>query len=260
MIDGSTPDLRALCRNARQVPVILDRGSPVPLYYQLYEQLNAAIETGLLLPGDPLESEVAIAERVELSRPTVRRAIAELTSKGLVVRRRGVGTVIARSAVRSGNEFRSLFDDLSETGARPTTSLLEYSTGRTDRRAAEVLGLPRGARMLYIERVRWNDGSPIAVLRNWLPPVLATLSASDLVADGLYTLLRAHDVQPAVAHQSIGSRAATPHEKALLRLGRTDPVLTVERKTFDAGGQAIEYGEQSYRFDAYRYDVTVHAS
>ena len=73
-----------------QIPVTIDRSSPVPLYHQLYEQLSAAIETGRLKPGDAFENELALADRLQLSRPTVRRAIAELVSRGLLVRRRGV--------------------------------------------------------------------------------------------------------------------------------------------------------------------------
>ncbi|MFZ1285898.1 MAG: GntR family transcriptional regulator, partial [Candidatus Phosphoribacter sp.] len=67
----------------RQLPVLIDRSSPVPLYHQLAEQLTAAIEDSALQPGDPFENELALADRLDLSRPTVRRAIAELVARGL---------------------------------------------------------------------------------------------------------------------------------------------------------------------------------
>src|SRR4051794_7524634 len=59
------------------LPIQIDRTSPVPLYHQLAEQLIAAITGGTLRPGDPFENELAMADRLGLSRPTVRRAIAE---------------------------------------------------------------------------------------------------------------------------------------------------------------------------------------
>ena len=65
------------------IPVIIDRSSPVPLYHQLAEQLTAVIEDGTLKPGDAFENELALADRLDLSRPTVRRAIAELVGRGL---------------------------------------------------------------------------------------------------------------------------------------------------------------------------------
>ena len=67
---------RTYTRFVLQIPVTIDRSSPVPLYHQLYEQLSAAIETGRLKPGDAFENELALADRLQLSRPTVRRSCA----------------------------------------------------------------------------------------------------------------------------------------------------------------------------------------
>jgi GntR family transcriptional regulator len=75
--------------SALQVKVTIDRQSPVPLYHQLAELLTHAITVGQLQPGDPFENEVAVADRLHVSRPTVRRAIQELVDRGLLVRRRG---------------------------------------------------------------------------------------------------------------------------------------------------------------------------
>src|SRR5215212_6036677 len=69
--------------------VELDRSSPVPLYYQLAQAIEAAIRDGELSPGDRFENELALAKRLTLSRPTTRRAIQELVDKGLLVRERG---------------------------------------------------------------------------------------------------------------------------------------------------------------------------
>ena len=81
----------------QQISVTVDRMSPVPLYHQLSEQLSHAITSGQLQPGDPFENEIAVAERLQVSRPTVRRANQELVDQGLLVRRRGLGTTVALS-------------------------------------------------------------------------------------------------------------------------------------------------------------------
>lgn len=70
--------------------VELDRSSPVPLYFQLAQTIENAIIGGELAPGDRFENELALAKRLNLSRPTTRRAIQELVDKGLLVRKRGV--------------------------------------------------------------------------------------------------------------------------------------------------------------------------
>ena len=101
------------------IPVTIDRSSPVPLYHQLAEQLTASIEDGRLKPGDAFENELALAERLDLSRPTVRRAIAELVGRGLLVRRRGVGTTVASQVIHRRDELTSLYDDMVRRGQQP---------------------------------------------------------------------------------------------------------------------------------------------
>ncbi len=126
---------------AQQIHVTIDRSSPVPLYHQLAEQLRDSISTGVLQPGDPFENEVAVAERLQLSRPTVRRAIQELVDQGLLVRRRGLGTTVASKKVHRHFKLTSLYDDLERDGRHPRTVVLEFEH-ETDERAAAGLDLP----------------------------------------------------------------------------------------------------------------------
>src|SRR3954447_25943931 len=104
---------------AKLVGVVIDRSSPIPLYHQLAEQLGAAITSGSLQPGDPFENEVALAERLGLSRPTVRQAIQELLAQGLLLRRRARGPRVDSRSTRRGPELTSLWDDLDRAGGRP---------------------------------------------------------------------------------------------------------------------------------------------
>lgn len=240
------------------LPVVIDRTSPVPLYHQLSEQLTALIEDGILKPGDPFENELALAQRLRLSRPTVRRAISELVSRGLLVRRRGIGTTVANQVVHRRDELTSLYEDLVRAGRTPSTEVLELQTGVVDERAAEALGLAPDAQLVAITRLRSADDGPLAVLRNWLPPEYADLTRESLEAEGLYALLRARGRQPVVAHQTIGARGADARERRLLRLGRNDPLLTMTRRAYDGQGTAVEFGDHCYRADQYAFDITVH--
>ena len=126
--------------------VELDRSSPVPLYYQLAQAIEAAIRDGELSPGDRFENELALAKRLTLSRPTTRRAIQELVDKGLLVRKRGVGTQVVQNPVHRRVELTSLFDDLARAGQEPTTQLLDYRSGDPTRRSRASSAFPRTAR------------------------------------------------------------------------------------------------------------------
>lgn len=241
-----------------QLPVVIDRTSPVPLYHQLAEQLTGLVEDGTLQPGDPFENELALAERLQLSRPTVRRAISELVSRGLLVRRRGIGTTVANQVVHRHDELTSLYEDLVRSGRTPSTQVLTLEVGVTDERAARALGLPDDTPMVEIVRLRSAESGPLAVLHNWLPADYADLTREDLVDHGLYALLRARGRHPVVAHQSIGARSANASERRLLGLGKNDPVLTMSRRAYDAQGVAVEFGDHCYRSDQYAFDITVH--
>ncbi|GAB3932473.1 GntR family transcriptional regulator [Kribbella albertanoniae] len=239
------------------LPISIDRTSPVPLYHQLAEQLTAAISGGTLRPGDPFENEIAMSDRLGLSRPTVRRAISELVNKGLLVRRRGIGTTVANRMVHRKAELTSLYDDLVREGRTPRTDVLSLTTEAHDDRAAEMLGLPAGTALVSIVRLRYAGDQPLAILRNWLPPALKDLTVADLEKDGLYAVLRARGIRPTVARQRIGARNATAEERRTLHMSKAEPLVTMTRSAYDSDGAPVEYGSHCYRADQYSVDVLV---
>ncbi len=120
----------------------MNRSSPVPLYFQVAEQLERAILEGLLVPGDRIGNEVALADQLGLSRPTLRQAIQTLVDKGLLVRKRGVGTQVVHAPIRRTVELTSLNDDLRRAGRHPSTVVLALERVPADdgpRRALESL-------------------------------------------------------------------------------------------------------------------------
>src|ERR687889_2854506 len=108
------------------VGVRLDHASPVPLYHQAARALEQAIEDGRLPRGSKLDNELDLAERLGISRPTMRAALKQLVDKGLLVRRRGIGTIVAPKPVRRAVALTSLYDDLKESGRKPTTRVLDF--------------------------------------------------------------------------------------------------------------------------------------
>jgi GntR family transcriptional regulator len=239
------------------LPIQLDRSSPVPLYHQLAEQLTAAITDGRLRPGDPFENEIGMSDRLNLSRPTVRRAISELVNQGLLVRRRGIGTTVANQMVHRKAELTSLYDDLAREGRTPRTEVLALDCAAQDDRAAAVLEVPPGTPLVAIVRLRYADDLPLAILRNWLPPALNDLTMDELTTDGLYAVLRARGIRPTVARQRIGARNATAEERRTLHMSKAEPLITMTRSAYAADGSPVEYGNHCYRADQYSVDVVV---
>ncbi|MFF4406105.1 GntR family transcriptional regulator [Streptomyces sp. NPDC001262] len=232
----------------------LDRTSPVPLYFQLSQQLEAAIEQGVLAPGSLLGNEIELAGRLGLSRPTVRQAIQSLVDKGLLVRRRGVGTQVVHSQVKRPLELSSLYDDLEAAGQKPATRVLRQGVEPATAQVAAALGVPEGAEVHYVERLRLAHGEPMAHLRNHLPVGLLDLGADTLAETGLYRLMRTAGITLHSARQTIGARAATAEEARLLAEPEGAPLLTMERTTFDDTGRAVEFGSHLYRASRYSFD------
>ncbi|MFB9390252.1 GntR family transcriptional regulator [Streptomyces coeruleoprunus] len=232
----------------------MDRTSPVPLYFQLSQQLEAAIENGALTPGSLLGNEIDLANRLGLSRPTVRQAIQALVDKGLLVRRRGVGTQVVHSQVKRPLELSSLYDDLEAAGQRPATAVLAHRLEPASAQVAAALGVPEGSDVQYVERLRSAHDEPVALLRNHLPTGLLDLDAARLEATGLYRLMRGAGITLHSARQSIGARAATGPEAEVLGEPEGAPLLTMERTTYDDTGRPVEFGSHSYRASRYAFE------
>lgn len=232
----------------------VDRTSPVPLYFQLSQQLESAIERGSLTPGSLLGNEIELAGRLGLSRPTVRQAIQSLVDKGLLVRRRGVGTQVVHSQVRRPLELSSLYDDLEAAGQRPATDVLRNLVEPASAEVAAALGIPEGSDVQLIERLRYAHGEPMARLRNHLPAGLLDCDTRQLESTGLYRMMRAAGITLHSARQSVGACAATLAEAELLGEAAGAPLLTMERTTFDDTGRAVEFGSHIYRASRYAFE------
>jgi len=234
----------------------LDRSSPIPLYFQIAQNLKQAIEDGTLKPGERLDNELDLTERLGVSRPTVRQAVQRLVEQGLVVRRRGLGTVVVAPRVLRSVALTSLYDDLTANGRHPATTVLAACEIEADDELASVLALPVGTAVLSVERLRLADGAPLAIMHNYLPAGLLKGRPEDVLEkSGLYELLRRQGVELHAGEQLIGARHATAHEAKLLQAPRTAAVLTMTRTTFDSTGRPVEHGSHAYLADRYSFKM-----
>ena len=235
----------------------VDRSGPVPLYFQIANRIESAIVSGALPPGARLENEIALGERLGLSRPTIRRAIEDLVDKGLLVRRRGIGTQVVQRPLARKVELTSLYDDLQRGQKHPITRLLLSEVIGADERTAEILAVPAGTEILHIKRVRFSNNVPLAVLENFLSPEFADITDEELSTRGLYQLMRSRGTTMTVAHQRIGARTATAEERRLLEISNHGPVLTMERTAYDKAGRAVEFGQHCYSPELYAFEITL---
>lgn len=235
----------------------IDRTSPVPLYYQLAQGIRAAIAAGDLAPGLLLGNEIDLARELGLSRPTLRRALGYLVDRGLLLRRRGVGTVVMPTTISRTLGLTSLYDDLLQTDRRPRTIVLALRAVPAPPEVAEAMATGEGDPVTYLRRLRLVDEEPLAIMENYLPASMVRLERADLEQTGLYRLLRAAGIAPRIASQSIGARRAEPAEAKLLRIASGAPILALQRIGYDEGGRTVEFASHAYVAERHSFEMNL---
>jgi DNA-binding GntR family transcriptional regulator len=247
-----TSDLTSALRGFR-----IDRSSPIPLYFQVSAFIEQSIESGQVPNGSLFANEIQLAQQLGLSRPTIRRAMQDLVDKGLIVRRRGIGTRVVQPKVRRPLELSSLFEDLTTSGQAPTTAVLEVGLVSAAEDVAAHLDVRAGTEVLKIVRLRSAVGNPIAKLTNYLPETVGDFSAEDLEEHGLYELMRGRGIHLHTASQTVGARTATATEARLLDERRNAALLTMQRTTYDDQGHVVEFGSHIYAASRYSFEISL---
>lgn len=237
----------------------VDKSSPVPLWHQAESEIERAIHTGDYPSGSYLEGEFDLAEMLDVSRLTVRRAVGSLVDQGLLVRERGVGTrVLAppRQTRQIVAKMSSLFADLVKAGLEPETRVLRAETVPCPTESLGHLELERGTPVRLVERLRLLDGEPIALMWNVLfVGDRASLTPDTLSNRSLYAVLRDVDKEPVVANQTVSAVAASPHEAELLGVADGSPLLLLERVGYDGDGTAVEHARVRYVPSRYAFEM-----
>ncbi|MDO5723840.1 MAG: GntR family transcriptional regulator [Flaviflexus sp.] len=235
-----------------QIP--LDRESAVPLYKQISDPITELILAGTLAPGQLIEDEVSLAHRLEVSRPTARRALQDLVNAGLLIRRRGVGTRVTPTHVHRQIGLTSLNEDLLKAGYTTRTEVISYQVHHAGAEFADKLDCPENEEVVTVERLRWINDVRLALMRNTLPSRVAP-TFSELGDRGLYDCLESSGIRLVSAVQTVGAKNADQREASLLELPTGAAVLTMQRTSYGPDGRVVEYG--SHLYDASQYHVTI---
>ena len=237
-------------------PLVLDRANSAPLYHRVAQHITAAIERGDLVSGDRLDGEIGLAQSLGVSRATMRRAIEELVSDGVLVRKHGVGTQVLSPPNLRKAGVRSLFDELAAAGRSPRSEVIQCEVVEADVDVAAALELPVGTAVTHIERLRYADDVPFAIMRNWIPAALVQVDAGRIETGGLYEELRNSGIRMRVARQSIGAGVASAGQAQLLDVAPGAPLLNIHTVTLADLGYPVELGSHDYRADLYRFEMT----
>lgn len=229
----------------------IDKNAKLPLYCQLKEILLQDIKK--MQPDEMITPESMLIERHDVSRTTVRQAIAELVAEGYLYTIRGKGTFVADRKVDLVymNKIESFAEQVRNSGYTPHTKVLELKKVPASHEAAKYLNLTEGEEVLYLKRLRFADDIPITVVESYLPlPQCERLMHMDLEQSSLYGVLSMQkDTEVRHVRRIIKAGIAIEEERSLLQLEENAVVLYFVNVGYTADETPMEYCVSSYRVD-----------
>ncbi len=233
---------------------------PLPLYYQLKQNVRAEIERGVYHPGDRLPSETEMIERYGVSRITVRQALSELESEGVVVRKHGKGTFVAERTIE--HELVRLTDfveDMELAGLAPSSLVLGMKREAANTPVAKALKVQVGEEVMRMDRLRLADGRPMACDTTWLPLRFGLLlSAAELAHETIYHMLETRygiPIEMGVFH--ISASTATTEQAHQLDVPTDTCLLLIQRISYTVGNVPVYVQNRYYRTDRVTYRLTL---
>jgi GntR family transcriptional regulator len=224
------------------------------LYRAVVDALRREIETGRFAETQLLPAERELCELLDVSRTTLRKAIANLIAEGVLFHRQGAGTFIHRATPRveqPSSRLTSFTEDMRLRGLEASSRELERGVFLPTPEEAMMLGVRPNERVFRLGRLRLADGSPMAIERAAVP--IRFLPEQDSVGASLYEALSAHGFKPTRGLQRLRATLVDHADAELLGVAPESAALYIQRIAYLADGSCVEFTKSWYRADAYDF-------
>lgn len=231
----------------------------LPRYLAIARDIEADIRTGRLADGARLPSERDMARDRRISRTTARLALQQLAKRGLLEAQVGRGTFVRSGAIQQVlTTLTGFSEEMGRQGRESASIVIEAATRTADPETAAALGLPQGAVVHRLSRVRLVDGAPLAIEISEIDALMTPgfFDGADFTRHSTYARLRdCFGIAPTTAEQTLEAAAAEGETAHRLKLPEGAPILRLTRLTRDAEGRAFEFVRSLYRGDAFNMKV-----
>ncbi|TXT39916.1 MAG: GntR family transcriptional regulator [Comamonadaceae bacterium] len=235
-----------------------------PLYQQIKGLILNSLHAGEWKPGESIPSEIELAARFKVSQGTVRKAIDELASENLLLRRQGKGTFVATHAEQQVQfRFLKLVPDSGTRGSEGPAQrdIIECKRGRATADVARALALRTGDTVLQARRVLSFGGAPIIMEDIWLPAAPFKGLTAERLANyqgPMYALFETEfNVRMVRAEEKIRAIPASDVHELLLKVKQGTPLLSVERVAYTYRDEPMELRRGCYRTETHHYHNTL---
>jgi len=232
----------------------------VPRHQRVSDWLREQIEGGRYGPNDQLPSEKELGDRFDVSRITVRRALATLEGHGLIYRRQGLGSFVSEPRLRQGLvRLTDFAQDMERAGLEASSRVLHRAPEEASPEVAEALEIEPGMRLLRLDRLRLGDGLPIAFDRTWLPLYYAQLlEGHDLAHTTIYRVLeKNYGIAVLGGQYRMEAVNAEPDVAAVLEVAPGSALMVVNRISYTLAKRRIYFQRRYYRSDRIAFELEV---
>lgn len=238
--------------------LVIDHKSVVPLHMQVEEILRDMISQPEYQNGKLLPNEVFIARKLGISRNTVRQAANKLVHEQLLVRKKGVGTKVAKNNITTKlNKWTSFTHEMDEKGVVFKNYSVKVSMVVPDKEICTLFNVNNDTKLLKLERLRGLNEGPVVYFISYFHPRIGLTVKEDFTKPLYETLEKDHHVSVAVSKEGISAILADKKLAEKLNINIGDPILFRKRVVCDPGDRPIEYNVGYYRADSFTYTIDI---
>lgn len=233
--------------------------SPEPLYVQIRSTLRQRILEGIYVPHQRLPSESELMAAFGVSRITIRQALRDLHNEGLVFSAQGKGSFVSKpKAVQNVQRLEGFGEAMAAQGYEAAARLLSIQERKPPKATAAALELTPGDTVVEVKRVRYLNRQPVSLDISYFPvDVGRRLFGCDLSGDIFPMLENLFAIALGAADIGIESALADDEAQLHLNLKAGEPVMRIERLTYNRAGRPIDFEYLSFRGDSFKYQFRV---
>jgi len=237
---------------------IVNHKSPLPLHVQVETILRNLIELPEYQDGKMFPNEVHMAKKLGISRNTVRQATNKLVYERLLVRKKGVGTKVAKNTISTKlNKWTSFTHEMDEKGVSFKNYTVKVSSVFPDKEIQQLFKIADGIKVIRLERLRGLEKGPIVYFISYFHPATGLTEKEDYSKPLYEKLEKEHHISVAVSKEGISAILANKKLAAKLNISVGDPILFRKRVVCDPGDRPIEYNLGYYRADSFTYTIDI---
>ena len=244
---------------------LLKPQEPTPLYKQLSDLLRRQIEEGKIKQDHPIPSERSLCEKFKISRITVRQAISEMINEGILYRKQGKGTYVAKRKVTQGlarivNFTRTVLD----LGMKPLTKILGNEIFPVDFQIAKILDIPVTSQILKLSFLGMGDEEPLVLYESYFPLSLGKKMAREAIrrekrglSFSTYDLYgESSGVFPTSVNQTFEAISSDERLSSLMDVEKGTAIFMITSVFTAQDQRPLEFRKAMYRGDRYKFYIT----